>query len=374
MKLSMNTLYAVNFPSTLLQPTLCTILNQAGITVTDPRQLSTEVQFYFGWLYHLGEEIEANFAIAAQWYRLAAQGGHSLAQHNLNTLYRPRKILHKLFQQYGTVLCDYPDELAKLLRDHVSYQYQCEILISAINLGIVAELLAVLPARPPLSLFSALVQRLAESTGIKIMLADWAIQSWYVALHGSPQLGSAEAQFSLGERYEQETPPALETAQVWYQLAAQQGQVEAQYRLGQLLEEQEEYTTSRHWYHQAAAQGHGGALFQLGNLAARGRGMAQDYQTAMNCYMQAANQGHLLAQFNLGVMYANGLGVNLNLQESVKWFKLAAQQGEEVAQCILGVMYAHGVLDLAPDLTEATKWFQLAASQGNGLAQNYQVN
>lgn len=365
----MNTLSSVS-----LQPTLQTILNQAGITATDPRQLSTEVQFYFGWLYHLGEEIEPNFDLAAPWYRLAAQGGHSLAQHNLNTLYRPRQILYELFQQYGTVLCDYPNELAQLLRDNASYQYQCDILISAINLGIVAELLAVLPARPPLPLFGALVQRLVESTGIKIMLADWAIQSWYVALHGSPQLGDADAQLSLGEQYEQATPPALETAQVWYQLAAQQGQVEAQYRLGGLLEELEEYEQSKHWYHQAAASGHSGALFQLGGLAARGCGVTPDYQTAMTCYMQAANQGHLLAQFNLGVMYANGLGVNLNLQESVKWFKLAAQQGEELAQCILGVIYAHGVLDLAPDSTAAAKWFQLAASQGNRLAQGYQVN
>jgi hypothetical protein len=87
---------------------------------------------------------------------------------------------------------------------------------------------------------------------------------------------------------------------------------------------------------QAAEQGDAEAQHRLGMLYAKGIGVRQDYAEAARWYRKAADQGHTQAQYELGRLYAQGLGVPRNYTDAAKWCRLAAEQGHAPAQHFLG--------------------------------------
>ena len=72
------------------------------------------------------------------------------------------------------------------------------------------------------------------------------------------------------------------------------------------------------WYQKAAQQGDAQAQFNLGEMYRRGHGVTQDYEKAVEWYQKAAKQGDAQAQFNLGEMYRRGHGVTQNKEKEKK--------------------------------------------------------
>ena len=122
---------------------------------------------------------------------------------------------------------------------------------------------------------------------------------------------------------------------------------------------QHDYAKAVELWRPLADQGNAEAQYRLGTLYAEGKGVEQNDATAMTWFMRAAEQGNALAQYNAGASYAGGLGIAKSDVDAAKWFRRAADQGMPYAQINLGLMYAsgHGV---AQDYTEAMKWLQLA--------------
>ena len=58
-----------------------------------------------------------------------------------------------------------------------------------------------------------------------------------------------------------------------------------------------------------AEQGDAEAQYRLGRLYTKGLGVPQDYTQAADLYRKAAEQGNAAAQRNLGWLYTKGLGV-----------------------------------------------------------------
>ena len=86
------------------------------------------------------------------------------------------------------------------------------------------------------------------------------------------------------------------------------------------------------WYRLAADQGDVFAQFNLGLMYANGLGVLKDDAEAGRWYRLAAEQGNAAAQFNLGVMYDNGEGV---LKDSVlahMWCNIAGANGNARAR------------------------------------------
>lgn len=73
------------------------------------------------------------------------------------------------------------------------------------------------------------------------------------------------------------------------------------------------------WYRLAADQGDADAQFNLGNLYNDGLGVPQDYKEAAKWYRLAAEKGTTDAQFNLGVLYSDGRGVPQDYREAIRW-------------------------------------------------------
>ena len=85
-----------------------------------------------------------------------------------------------------------------------------------------------------------------------------------------------------------------------------------------------------------AEQGNVEAQRKLGRMYEEGLGVTQDYREAVKWYLKAAEKGNAQAQYKLGTMYALGKGVRKDRLEAGKWFGKAAGQGyEPIKQQIL---------------------------------------
>jgi TPR repeat protein len=153
------------------------------------------------------------------------------------------------------------------------------------------------------------------------------------------------------------------TAFTKFKASAEQGNIEAQYKLGGMFADGEgvgrDFKQAAFWTTKAATQGHAGAQFNLGNMYSQGRGVPQDYKQAASWYEKAAAQGYASAQLNLGLIYFRGDGVARDYKQAVAWLEKAAAQGHAGAQNQLGNMYSQGQ-GVAVNYVEAHKWWSLA--------------
>jgi len=146
---------------------------------------------------------------------------------------------------------------------------------------------------------------------------------------------------------------------------AAQGDGPAQNALGKIYLEgrRSEQTQAVRWFQAAAGQGIVEAQYYLGMMAEAGRGVPRDETNALQWYLKAAEHGHADAQYSLALMYATGRGTDRQKEESVRWFRAAADQGLAEAQFNLAQRYQYGQ-GVASNLVEAYKWFGIAGRGG----------
>ncbi|MDR1439131.1 MAG: sel1 repeat family protein, partial [Clostridiales bacterium] len=154
-------------------------------------------------------------------------------------------------------------------------------------------------------------------------------------------------------------------ANLW-RMAADKGEMQAQYRLGKCYEcglgVKMDAGEAARWYRKSADQGHAAAQYNLGRLYRNGQGLEQSYEDASKWYRKAAVQGSAYAQNSLGNLYNNGQGVEQSYEEAAKWYRKAAEQGDSYAQYLLGYQYYQG-RGVEQSDEEAAKWY-LKAKQG----------
>lgn len=147
-------------------------------------------------------------------------------------------------------------------------------------------------------------------------------------------------------------------------VAAFQGDAKSQLTLGLMYEQRDSFTNAVRWYRKSAEQGNADAQFKLGWLHTTGQGVARDYASAARWFQQAAEKNMVAAQYNLAVCWEKGYGVKTNYTQALEWYRKAAGQGEDYAQKAVGVFYEKG-RGVPVDLVEAYKWYQTAARRGN---------
>ena len=85
-----------------------------------------------------------------------------------------------------------------------------------------------------------------------------------------------------------------------YQEAAEQGHIEAQYKLGMIYNLKGYSNDAERWYKKAAEQGHADAQYGLGHMYERGDGnVLKNKRQAIRWYQEAAIQGHTGAEWSL---------------------------------------------------------------------------
>lgn len=87
-----------------------------------------------------------------------------------------------------------------------------------------------------------------------------------------------------------------------------------------------------YWYEKAAEQGHINAQFYCGWMNDNGEGTPQDKSKALQWYEKSAEQGNATAQFNCGNMYDNGIGTEKDTVKALYWYEKSAAQGDADAE------------------------------------------
>ena len=187
--------------------------------------------------------------------------------------------------------------------------------------------------------------------------------------------GDVDAQYRLGRMYHigEDVSQSYFEAVKWYRKAADQGHSDAQNRLGCLYEYgllgiSQNFSEAVHWYRKAADQGHSDAQNRLGGCYALGRGVPKNHKDAIHWYRKAADQGEIFCQLRLGRIYEYGEDVSQSHAEALKWYRKAADQGSGFAQSRLGDLYRYGRCGLSQNFSEAAHWYRKAAAQGDVFA------
>jgi TPR repeat protein len=120
-------------------------------------------------------------------------------------------------------------------------------------------------------------------------------------------------------------------AQKWYGVCAKRGDVEAQFRYGNLYDANYKVPGRFPLFKVHMVPNYRSADWYIengGTRRVRVYPVPVDYSEACKWYQKAAAQGHVSAQNNLGVMYAHGLGVRADLLEAYKWLHLASRNAK----------------------------------------------
>ena len=176
---------------------------------------------------------------------------------------------------------------------------------------------------------SALAACYAAGKGVKKDVAHAFIWFEKAAAQNLPQ-----AQWNLGELYATGLPgvePDAKKATSLCKRAANAGFAPASATLGALFARAKKHDRAVQWWTLAAEQGDLESLFNLGQAHRLGLGVAKDEAKAFELLLQAAEGGVAAAQSRIGLSYATGEGAALDPIEACKWFELAALRGDKAA-------------------------------------------
>ena len=114
--------------------------------------------------------------------------------------------------------------------------------------------------------------------------------------------------------------------------AATAGLAPAQYRLATLFERgrgvPKDASAALVWYQRAAEQGNVKAMHNAAVLAAGTEAGKTDYDLAFKWFLAASQNGLKDSQFNLAVLLERGLGTKANPKEALFWYSMAAKQND----------------------------------------------
>lgn len=159
-------------------------------------------------------------------------------------------------------------------------------------------------------------------------------------------------------------PRHPDEAMIWYERAAQLGDVESSYSLGQMyldgnISGKSEPDKAAPWFLLAANGGEVQAAFKVGSFYETGYGMQKDEAESAKWYRAAAEQGWKPAQLQLGRLYQSGRGVTQDPQEAAHWFVQAADRLADAAYEYASLITSHRIL--ARSEAEAAQYFRRAA-------------
>jgi TPR repeat protein len=131
---------------------------------------------------------------------------------------------------------------------------------------------------------------------------------------------------------------------------------------GNTAYQQHDYQAALNAWNPAAQQGDTDAEYNVGQLYRLGQGVKINYLTAQSYYIKAAQKDHPLAQLNLGTMYYSGkLGVDEE-ESAFYWLHKAAENDNAEAQWMIAVMLFNGQ-GVIQDSIAAYSWLTLASEQ-----------
>ncbi|QIO09158.1 tetratricopeptide repeat protein [Acinetobacter lanii] len=260
-------------------------------------------QFYVGYAYDQGEEVEQNHKNAIEWYRKSADQGETRAIKNLAIKYANGEGVD---QNYA--------EAKKIILKNANQD-----LIESINLLVDWLIIPNTPIYNPNEAFL------------------WATKSLEIEKNPtSAQFGGTVAKYLLGKLYDYGigVSPDPKKAIALYRLSAKDDYSDAQFALGYLYHKgkgvKKDITQAIDWYNKAADQNDSDALLNLGYIYLT----EDDYLDEQNAahYLHAASeQNNPNAHYILGILFEEGRGVDKNVETAYEYYEKAVQVNSELA-------------------------------------------
>jgi len=192
-------------------------------------------------------------------------------------------------------------------------------------------------------------------------------------LREKAEQGDAEAQNTVGFNYHfgEGNYKADVEAVKWFKLAAEQGNMEAEFNLGYCytynsscgIEDGPNFAEGAKWFLKAAQQGFAPAQSALGFCYSLGIGVPASGAKSKMWLKKAAEQGDTDAQVRQGM----GLLEAKKYVEAIGIFKIAAEKGDSRAEYQLASCYREGN-GVEKDSAKAIEWYQKSAKHGNMFA------
>lgn len=190
------------------------------------------------------------------------------------------------------------------------------------------------------------------------------------------KLGDPASQTLIAEMYDKGygIPINLKESTAWYALAAENGNLDAQFSYAVKLLEGRYVKTdikkARSLLLKAAERGHATAAFNMGQIIIGERPTSAGAKQAMPYFMQAA-EGHVPdAYYTIAKLYESGQLKGFSEMEiAQEWMLKAAKAGIDTAQVELAIWLANGKAGIKePEI--AFRWMKRAAMGGNVIGQN----
>ena len=186
--------------------------------------------------------------------------------------------------------------------------------------------------------------------------------------------GDNQAQYRLGLMYEQgdsRFPLNVKESFKWYQKASAQRHINAQFELGVLLLTHPDlhYNSTNEafqWLYKAASKGEINAQFTLGLMYYNGHDdLDQDIKQAMHWWSIASDNNHTGARFHLALAIEKH-GDPSKINKAVTLYEQASSEGHHQAALNLGNIYYYGQEDMIPkDIEKALFYWEKAYKQGS---------
>ncbi len=180
----------------------------------------------------------------------------------------------------------------------------------------------------------------------------------FTAYQRAATAGSAEAELWLGMAYLAGEEVSADPALGRYWLELAAGHGSHEAEY-QLSLQQVDREQQIHWLTRAADGGVTKAWFDLGALQQE----QGELEQARASYAKAAQQGLIAAQYTYGEMLRLGQGGKEDYALALKQYRLAAQQGDRMAQYRMGTLREEG-LGAPRNRVHAYAWLSLAATEG----------
>jgi uncharacterized protein len=203
----------------------------------------------------------------------------------------------------------------------------------------------------------------------------WAQESPFEGLPVSKirtlaKAGDDDAKMALGEAYEigrDVDPSPLEAAR-WYREAALAGNLEAQFRLANIVIKgtkglKQDVPSAIKLFETAAAQGHAKSQNTLALMYLNGNAVAKDEKKSFELFSKAVEQKLPEAENSLGLLYLRGIGTDRSVEQAFTMLKRAADQGDGWGLNNLGALYEQG-WGVPKDVQKAKLLYEQALAKG----------
>jgi len=145
---------------------------------------------------------------------------------------------------------------------------------------------------------------------------------------------------------------------------AEQGDKDAQFKVGCCYDCVKQYDKAMDWYLLAAQQDCAFAMNNIGEMYFKAHGVKEDCKKASEWFKKSADKNNPLGCQNLAFLFENGYGVQMDEKKAFDYYLKAAQLGNAKAQHEVAQMYFLGV-GTQKDFGKSADWYRHALDGGN---------